>query len=97
MARCLRAQSPTPSRRYGASRRLDANFSPRDGAFDVFKTLGIEFPERIKVTNAAREKGVARAAVYYALASGKITGERIAGTVMVVDNDKFRQWTPGRR
>lgn len=89
MARCLRAQSPTPSRRYGASRRLDANFSPRDGAFDVFKTLGIEFPERIKVTNAAREKGVARAAVYYALASGKITGERIAGTVMVVRDAAF--------
>lgn len=76
---------------------MDANFSPRDGAFDVFKTLGIEFPERIKVTTAARIKGVARASVLYAIYKQRLDTATVDGTVMVVDNDKFRQWTPGRR
>lgn len=48
----------------------------------------------IRVTTAAREKGVARAAVYYALASGKIHGETIAGTVMVVRDAAFEAWLP---
>lgn len=48
----------------------------------------------IRVTTAAREKGVSRAAVYYALASGKINGETIAGTVMVVKDAAFEAWQP---
>jgi hypothetical protein len=48
----------------------------------------------IRVTTAAREKGVARAAVYYALASGKLHGEKIEGTVMVVKDAAFEAWRP---
>lgn len=48
----------------------------------------------IRVTTAASEKGVARAAVYYALASGKLHGETIAGTVMVVRDAAFEAWRP---
>jgi len=51
----------------------------------------------IRITTAARQKGIARAAVYFAIATGKIDTATVDGTVMVVDNDKFRQWTPGRR
>ena len=53
--------------------------------------------EYLKIAQAARLKNVQRGSVYHALAMGTIDGEKIAGTVMVVDNNKFRQWTPGRK
>jgi hypothetical protein len=48
----------------------------------------------IRVTTAAREKGVARGAVYYALASGKIHGHTVESTVMVVKDAAFEAWRP---
>jgi len=52
--------------------------------------------EFLKITTAARDKGVSRASVYFAIANGVLDAEKIGGTLMIVDNNKFRQWTPGK-
>lgn len=73
---------------------LGYNFRIIDKCGNPYKRAILDANKHITVTKTAREKGVARAAVYYALASGKIHGERIAGTVMVVRNAAFEAWQP---
>lgn len=64
----------------------------------IFSTLGMavmaDQPDMIRVTTAARLKNVSRATVYYAIASGTIDIHRVENTIHVVDNDRFKQWTP---
>lgn len=55
-----------------------------------------DLPDIIRVTTAARIKGVSRATIYFAIASGVIDIHKVENTIHIVDNDKFRQWTPGK-
>ena len=48
----------------------------------------------IKVTTAAKKKGVSRQSVYAALAFQHINGEKIDGVLFVINNRKFECWTP---
>jgi len=50
--------------------------------------------EYIKPAAAAREKGVSRAAIYQALAREVIRGEMVAGSKLVVRDEKWDAWTP---
>lgn len=66
----------------------------------IFSNLGLaamERPELIRVSGAAESKGVSRASVYYAIAAGVLDTEKIGGTIMIIDNDKYRRWTPGKK
>ncbi|KKL05928.1 hypothetical protein LCGC14_2601120 [marine sediment metagenome] len=49
----------------------------------------------LKVTNAAKIKGVSRAAVTQAVASGKIHQKMIDGTPYILENRAFEVWNPG--
>ena len=51
----------------------------------------------IKITTAAREKGVARAAVYFALAKGRIDMIEFDDAPFIIVNEKFRSWQPGEK
>ena len=51
----------------------------------------------IKITTAAREKGVARAAVYFALAKGRIDLIEFDNVPFIIVNEKFRAWQPGKK
>lgn len=73
---------------------LGYNFKIVDRRGNPYKSAILDTNKCVTVAAAAREKGVARGAVYYALASGKITGEKIAGTVMVVRDAAFEAWQP---
>ncbi len=50
----------------------------------------------LKVTVAARIKGVSRAAVTQAIASGKIHSKEFGGTHLVLQNRAFENWKPKR-
>lgn len=51
----------------------------------------------LKVTNAAKIKGVSRAAVTQAVASGKIHSKEIDGTPYILINRAFENWKPGAK
>jgi len=53
--------------------------------------------EYITIAQAAREKGVSRAAVYYAIRLKFVDFEKIAGTDHIIRNEKFAAWTPKTR
>ena len=48
----------------------------------------------LKVSSAAKKKGVSRQSVYAALAYQHINGQRIDGVLFVINNRKFERWTP---
>ena len=48
----------------------------------------------MKVTDAAKRKNISRAAVVFASSQDKIDMVRIGGTPHVINNDKFKNWTP---
>jgi predicted DNA-binding protein (UPF0251 family) len=51
----------------------------------------------LKVTNAAKKKGVSRAAVTQAVAAGKIHQKLIDGTPYILENRAFENWKPGKK
>jgi hypothetical protein len=73
---------------------LGYNFNIVDKHGNPYRGAILGTNKYININKSAREKGVARGAVYYALASGKINGETIAGTVMVVRDAAFEAWRP---
>ena len=61
---------------------------------DKIKGLKMKEEKYIKLTTAAREKGVARAAVYFALAKNRIDMIEFDGVPFIIKNEKYRVWAP---
>lgn len=57
----------------------------------------MDYPEYIRVSTAAKLKGVSRGSIYHAVMQRYIDSGIIERTIYVVRNDKFEQWLPKKR
>jgi len=61
---------------------------------DQQRRLMMAISPRITTAAAASEKGVSRNAIHKAIDTGKINSEFFGRSIAILDDKKFRTWTP---